>query len=228
MALEKTKEEKRFIPLHFQTFGDMMMNILILFILLCSFAREKHAAFFEAGRGSFIVAIESLGLPGILPSDDSAIQLDVNNQKHRGPMAPESEIKPGEERANDSVEDIDLEEVLREGEAWIPGGVLFARGRSRLGPKGEAWLRDQLIFLQEGDFEIEVSGHAWRECRDDEAAWTLSIRRALRVIDYLNREGGISLTRLHARAYSETRPLFKGQKDPGSNRRVNIKLSKSR
>ncbi len=112
MALEKTKEEKRFIPLHFQTFGDMMMNILILFILLCSFAREKHAAFFEAGRGSFIVAIESLGLPGILPSDDSAIQLDVNNQKHRGPMAPESEIKAGEERANDSVEDIDLEEVL--------------------------------------------------------------------------------------------------------------------
>ena len=83
MPRKKPKDEKRIIPLHFATFGDMMMNMLTLFILLCSFAQDKNAEFFEAGRGSFIKAIESLGLPGVLPADDSAIQLEVHNDRHR-------------------------------------------------------------------------------------------------------------------------------------------------
>jgi len=47
---KKIKEQKRIIPLHFQTFGDMMMNMLTLFILLCSFATARKAKFFDAGK----------------------------------------------------------------------------------------------------------------------------------------------------------------------------------
>lgn len=228
MPRKKPKDEKRIIPLHFATFGDMMMNMLTLFILLCSFAQDKNAEFFEAGRGSFIKAIESLGLPGVLPADDSAIQLDVHNDMHRSPMDPLTAESMGEERSYDSMEDIDLEEVLKEGEAWIPGSVLFARRSSRLSKEGESWLQEQLVYLQEGDFEIEVSGNVWQECTDEEEAWRISLKRSMRVIEYLNEAGGIPLERLHARAFGSTRPLAAGKRDPGMNRRVNIKLSKSR
>ena len=228
MGRKAPKEEKRIIPLYFQTFGDMMMNMLTLFILLCSFANERQAAFFEAGRGSFIRAIESLGLPGILPSDDRAVQLGYRADEHKAPLEPKDGTPPSEAHEYDAVERVELEQQLEEGEAWIPGAVRFRRGSSVLDRKSRDWLDGQISFLQEGTVEIEMTGHTWRETDGPEAAWRLSMRRALRVLAYLHERGGIPLTRLHARACGDTRPLAPEGSDPGLNRRVNIKLSKIR
>lgn len=228
MGRKAPTEEKRVIPLYFQTFGDMMMNMLTLFILLCSFANERQAAFFEAGKGSFIRAIESLGLPGVLPADDSVIQMSHRTDLHRAPMEPKDGSPPAKEHGADAMEEVDLEQQLEEGPAWIPGSARFRRGSSRLDGAARQWLDEQIAFLQEAGVEIEVTGHVWRECDGPEAAWSLSLRRALRVLAYLHARGGIPLSRLHARACGETRPLAQEGENPGLNRRVNIKLSKIR
>lgn len=224
---QKPKEEKRFIPLHFQTFGDMMMNMLTLFILLCSFAKERQAAFFAAGVGSFINAIESHGLPGLLPSDTKAVLLDAYDYRFRAPMEEASEAE-GDSSSYDSMDNINTENVSQDGNVEIPGAILFDRGRSRLTSEGKSWLREQLIYFHRDGFEIEVIGHAWQEVENGEAARKLSLNRAYAVIAYLNEVGGIPLERMHALAYGEARPLAEGKNDPGLNRRVNIKLIKSR
>ena len=41
-------------------------------------------------------------------------------------------------------------------------------------------------------------------------------------------DGRANLDRMHAVGFGASRPLADGEKDPGLNRRVNIKLSKSR
>ena len=92
---KEIKDEKAIIPSHFQTWGDLMLNLLTLFILLCSFAKEKHAKFF-AGIGSFITNIESYGLPGLLPSDTKPVLLDSHNDPFLPPMIrAEKELEGG-------------------------------------------------------------------------------------------------------------------------------------
>lgn len=221
------KDDKRAIPGHFQTWGDLMLNLLTLFILLCSFAKEKHAAFFAAGIGSFITNIESFGLPGLLPADTKPLIMDFPDDRYRTLMEPGTK-EHDQESEYDSLNGIELERVRFEGEAWIPGGVHFQRGSAVLGDREKNWLREQLVFLRMGGFEIEVRGHAWQECVDREAEWRLSCRRAYAVIAYLNEVGGIPLQRMHAVGYGAFRPLSEGEQDPGLNRRVNIKLTKCR
>lgn len=224
---KKSKDEKRIIPIHFQTFGDMMMNLLTLFILLCSFAKEQRAEFFDKGIGSFIQALESYGLPGLLPGDTNAFNLDTYDDRHHAIM------EPGEEDAEDvssydKMEEVELENLAGKEETWIPGAVRFKRGSSRLDKSQIPWLKEQLTFLKAGDFEIEVMGHAWEECSNDQFAMKLSLSRAYGVMEYLHEAGGIPFTRMHAVGFGVQHPLAEGKKDPGLNRRVNIKLAKSR
>ncbi|MFH2001066.1 MAG: OmpA family protein [Planctomycetota bacterium] len=226
-ARKKPKDEKRFIPIYFQTFGDMMMNMLTLFILLCSFAKERQAAFFAAGVGSFINAIESYGLPGLLPSDTKAVLLDAYDYRFRAPMEEAAE-EEGESTSYDSMDGIETEEATHDGNVEIPGAILFERGRAQLSSESRDWLREQLVYFQRDDFDIEVIGHAWKEVENREAARKLSLNRAYAVIAFLNEVGGIPLGRMHALAYGESRPLAEGKNDPGVNRRVNIMLIKSR
>ncbi|MBU0753816.1 MAG: OmpA family protein [Planctomycetes bacterium] len=224
---KKPKDDKPIIPLHFQTWGDLMMNMLTLFILLCSFAKEKQAAFFAAGVGSFINAMESHGLPGLLPSDTKPIMLDAYDDRFKAPLE-EGEKDDRDTTSYDTMDQIDLEEVSMAGEVWLPDAVYFPRGTAKLGKQEKSWLHDQMPLFSRKEYEIEVIGHAWQECCDDQASRKLSLRRAYEVIAYLNESGGVPLDRMHALAYGEARPLVEGENDPGLNRRVNFKLSKSR
>ncbi|MHC4942910.1 MAG: OmpA family protein [Planctomycetota bacterium] len=223
----KPKDDKRITPLHFQTWGDMMMNLLTLFILLCSFAKEREAAFFAAGIGSFINALESYGLPGLLPSDTKPVMLDAYDDRFLAPM--EQRLEEDKEISSyDSLDQVELEEVLTTGDVWLPDAVYFARSSARLGKQERVWLQEQLVFFSRAEVEIEVIGHSWQECMDATAERRLSLNRAYAVIAYLNEKGGIPLERMHAVAYGDTRPLVEGEKDPSLNRRVNLKLTKSR
>jgi len=221
------KDEKRITPLYFQTWGDMMMNLLTLFILLCSFAKEREAAFFAAGLGSFINAVESHGLPGLMPSDTKPIMLDAYDDRFLAPMKPGKE-EPEETSPYDTIDGVELEQVQNSKEVWLPDALYFPRGSSRLGAREKEWLAEQAHYFRRGDCQIEVIGHSWQECSDEAAARKLSLRRAYAVISYLQEVGGVPLERMHALGYGETRPLTEGEKDPGLNRRVNFFLTKSR
>jgi len=224
---KKPKEEKRIIPQHFATFGDIMLNLLTLFILLCTFAREKRAELFAAGVGSFIEALETKGLPGLLNADTKTIVLGQFERKFLCPP-PDEDAEDGKESSYDMVEKIELEMMEERGEAWIPGAVQFRRGSTRLDSEAVVWLREQAVLLRERESDGEIAGYAWSECMGNEqAAWDLSLKRAYRVMSYLNEAEGIPIERMHAVGYGNFRPIAEGDRDPVLNRRVNIKLTKS-
>ena len=222
---KKPKEEKRIIPLHFQTFGDMMMNMLTLFILLCSFAKERQAQFFEAGVGSFRDAISSLGLPGLMPSDTNPFNLDSSESGFRSPEEPD-DGKPEDPSDLDTADDVDISPVPRREESAIPGSVVFGRARARIGGRGADWLDEQITLIRGSPLHLVVEGHAFDECDGTMAHYRLSERRAYAVIRYLNETGGIPLRRMHAVGFGDSRPVTEAESDPGLNRRVNLRITK--
>jgi len=169
--------------------------------------------------------VSSYGLPGILPADTNVFNLDEYSYGHRAPEE-EDDGKPEDSSDYDTIDDVDQEEITKKGESWIPGSVLFKRSTATLGSSGKTWLDEQIPYLRSGTSEIEVLGHAWKECGDSEAEMRLSLRRAYVVIAYLHELGGVPLERMHADGYGRYRPLAEGKNDPGVNRRVSIKLIK--
>ncbi|MGI9516978.1 MAG: flagellar motor protein MotB [Pirellulaceae bacterium] len=53
------------------SFGDTMTAMLAFFIVLNTLAKEQTGANLHAGTGSFITAINSMGLPGLFSGDSS-------------------------------------------------------------------------------------------------------------------------------------------------------------
>ena len=70
MKVKRKKERKKGAPAYMVSFGDMMTLILCFFILLVSMAEEQNFGLLAKGVGSFIVAIESHGLNGIMSAHE--------------------------------------------------------------------------------------------------------------------------------------------------------------
>lgn len=201
-----------------------MMNMLTLFILLCSFAQARHAKFFAAGA-SFKAALSSMGLPGIMPADTNAFNEDDYLMGHKAPL--EKDDNQLEDPSDyDTMDGVDQENVNKKGESWIPGKVLFKKQSLVLNARARAWLDEQIPFLSSGAGEIEVMGHAWEDCPRFEDDLKLSLKRAYAVINYLHVKGKIPLHRMRAHSFGRYHPLAEGKDNPGLNRRVNIKLIK--
>jgi chemotaxis protein MotB len=66
------KEGKKGAPAYMVSFGDMMTLILCFFILLVSMATEQNYGLLAKGVGSFIVAVRSFGMNGVLSGQDES------------------------------------------------------------------------------------------------------------------------------------------------------------
>ncbi len=90
MAKKKAPPEpKKGAPAYMVSFGDMMTLILCFFILLVSMAQERNFGMMAKGVGSFIVAVQSHGLNGIMSGQEKAAIFD--HVRRRFNLPPEED-----------------------------------------------------------------------------------------------------------------------------------------
>ncbi len=131
-------------------------------------------------------------------------------------------------------------DVVIVGDRFVfPSELLFPSGSARLEPEGEAQLRRLANTLREVaqtippdiDWVLRVDGHTDRRPVGPgspfRSNWELSAARAISVVEFLIREGGIPPDRLVAAGFGEFRPLDPGDNEAAwrRNRRIEFKLT---
>ncbi len=131
-------------------------------------------------------------------------------------------------------------DVVIVGDRFVfPSELLFPSGSARLEPEGEAQLRRLANTLREVaqtippdiDWVLRVDGHTDRRPVGPgspfRSNWELSAARAISVVEFLIREGGIPPERLVAAGFGEFRPLDPGESEAAfrRNRRIEFKLT---
>lgn len=231
---KKAKFEKPGVPAYLMSFGDMMTLILTFFILLVSMASEQKAGFVAAGTGSFIQAINSLGLPGLMKSGKKPITLG-ERQAHYMPSREQAEspimqTAPPEKRIIESVENQlrdDFVVLLAKGdEATIPAKVDLLPGTRTLTPESRRFLNRVIQIAKSNTCDIIVESHVRPvENESHKKSYAKSTRRGQLVADYLHRVGSIPRQRITAIGYGSFRPMVKGDQDSKRRRQSNQRIS---
>lgn len=210
-------------PAYMVSFCDMMTLILTFFILLVSMSREQEAGLVAKGVGSFIIAIKSHGLDGVMSGQQKQSVFEHVRRKFNVPQ----DVDP--ERLDNILETTNLEliktkhlEALRpHDELTYPSVVRFAPDSAELPPEGIAYLQLLGPSLQpKARQTLLIEGHAGdagpRHGGNDRR---LAAARAMAVRRHLIEEFGFSPTRLEARAWLRELPS-----DGQNNRSVDIRL----
>ena len=226
---KKTFEStKRPVPAYMATFADMMTLMLTFFILLVAFAQQQRAELIAAGTGSFIQAIDTLGLPGLLPGGRRPIS--------RGAPSPNFTIpNPLVEPAPDSVplrqelltapnsrlERTTVDNLRQKRPGGFATAVAFRPGTAEMTPESGKPL-DQIAELAQSALacvaiEAHVSGPG--------DGWALSGLRAAAVARYLHERGGVPYARISLAGCGRFRPISSAAGTPAANDRIQILLS---
>ena len=213
MAREKTPEEpKQGPPAYMVSFADMMTLILTFFILLVSMAKEQDYGLLAKGLGSFVVAIESHGLDGILDGADK--EMVFEHMRRRFNLPPESDPERREEHMDASNLELlrakALEALEPHGAVTQPMVAVFEPGSEVLTDDAKKYLDRIAATLKPTYGQLLVlEGHADPETDDARGdSRFLAYQRAQAVRDYLIEKHGIQAARIETRAWLEELPGF--------------------
>lgn len=189
-------------PAYMVSFGDMMTLILCFFILMVTMAKERSYGMMAKGLGSFVVAVQSHGLNGVLSGSER--QEIFDQVRRRFNLPPEEDP----ERRSDTYERASLSEMVRADmvdalkprrEIHQPGLAQFSRGSAILSASARDFLTAQADSLRPArGQQLLLEGHAPADRPDGTA---LAFARARAVADYLIEEHRYNPARVSARAW---------------------------
>lgn len=198
-------QESEGAPAWMVSFGDMMTLILTFFILLVSMSKEQQVGLAAKGIGSFMVAVRSFGLPGVLDaSEEASIFEEVRTRFN---LPPEEDP----DRRTEYFEASNLE-LLRataakalnpHDELAQPSVAIFEADSAELTPAARRYLDMVAQTLRpSADSVLVLEGHANDAGRahNSDNKW-LAFERASVVAKYLIEEHGYPPERVQARAW---------------------------
>ena len=210
-------------PAYMVSFCDMMTLILTFFILLVSMSKEQKAGLMAAGVGSFIIAIESHGMPGVMSGAEKEKIFENVRRKFNVPQdgAPELEASVVDASKLELIRTKILEALQPHSSLPYPGVVEFEPGSAVIPEKALPYLETLAPSLQPKFRQtLLVEGHA-----NDAGAGSfpndiqLGMARANAVRQYLIDNFAVDPSRIQARAWLVEVP------SPGQvNRSVDIRL----
>lgn len=210
-------------PAYMVSFCDMMTLILTFFILLVSMSKEQKAGLAAAGVGSFIIAVQSHGLPGIMSGREEMEIFDQTRRKFNVPQDVDQEDMSAVADGS-SLELIRaklLEALEPHGELNSPNVVQFEEDSAHLATAAQKYLRMLGPSLQPKHRQtLHIEGHAGDAGPNfGHSNLRLAHARAMAVRQFLIDEFGFKPERLQAKTWMVELPR-NGQK----NRSVDIRL----
>ena len=182
-----------------------MTLILTFFILLVSMASERNYGLMAAGLGSFMVALQSNGLPGVV-SESERVEV-FNNYRRRFNLPPEAD--PERRDAHVDASDLELvraaaaDSLKPHDELTQPMVASFEADSAVLTSESRAYLDRLADTLRPASGQmLIIEGHA-RDAgsnHNNDNQW-LAFRRAQSVTQWLIEEHGFQSTRVEARAW---------------------------
>jgi chemotaxis protein MotB len=198
------EEPKKGPPAYMVSFADMMTLILTFFILLVSMSKEQNYGLMAKGVGSFIVALQSHGLSGVMSGSDQSSVFEEVRRKFNLPPEPNEERRTNHDNASryELMRAQDLQSLTPHDEIQFPSLAQFERGSHVLTEASRKYI-DRMA----GSLEPHRSQLLWIEGHADDAAGgqadnvVLAIMRARAVRDHLVETHGFAPSRVLARGW---------------------------
>ncbi|MCY3002058.1 MAG: OmpA family protein [Planctomycetota bacterium] len=202
---EFKEDPKPIVPLWLVSFGDMMTNALTFFILMVSMSHQRNYGLIASGLGSFVVALKSHGLPGLM-TDDEKLAI-FNEFRSRFNLPPEED--PERREAHVDASELELVRAAAASalephdELFQPAIASFEKGSALLTDASRTYLDRLADTLRPGRAQVLLlEGHAL----DAGPAFgdqnhRLALARARAVREYLLKEHEIPADRVEARAW---------------------------
>jgi len=199
------KEKKKGAPAYMVSFGDMMTLILCFFILLVSMAEERKAGLLAKGVGSFVVALKTHGLDGILSGAEKKAIFE--HVRRRFNLPPEDDPERRESHFDAShfelVRAKALEALRPHREVRQPQVATFAADSAALSIEARNYLDRLAGTLRPTQGQVlQLEGHALDagERFQNDNQW-LAFSRAEEVRQYLITQHRFAPDRVEARAW---------------------------
>jgi len=202
---EFVEEPKKGPPAYMVSFADMMTLILTFFILLVSMSKEQNYGLMAKGVGSFIVALQSHGLSGVMSGSDQSSVFEEVRRKFNLPPEPNDERRTNHENASryELMRAEDLQSLSPHDEIQFPSLARFEKGSFELTEASRKYI-DRMA----GSLEPHRSQLLWIEGHADDAAGNkssdnvvLAIMRARAVREHLIESHGFAPSRVLARGW---------------------------
>ncbi|MCC7011010.1 MAG: OmpA family protein [Planctomycetes bacterium] len=203
---EFKEDPKTPVPLWLVSFGDMMTNALTFFILMVSMSHQRDYGLIAKGLGSFVVALKSHGLPGLMPESEKVAIFEEFRQRFNLPPEDDAERRETPLKASELelVRSAAAKALQPHDELFQPSIASFATASAVLDNASKDYIDRLADTLRPSRAQLLVlEGHALDA---DSVKWLghdhwLAFARAQAVREHLIQVHGFPAERVEARAW---------------------------